>query len=275
MEEPQQRRIFDAWMSQHRGLLFKVVNAYAFSERLYELEWANDGTKAHELTAAGPPGRGAPSPDATPPPNPHPGPLSLVLDSVSGVGQRRAPSVDRPTAAALPEVVRGERPRGDTNALLAGLGGDPRKPPPKPPSDPELAPPSSASDRRDITPRSGQVVILAGRGSLPPHEAGAPTTPRAATAPAPRAPARPAAAAPRSAPSRAACTDLQPAHPERGRGNEVTEADVEGSAFSRPSRPRDGRSRARASSCTGASARAAGRARCSRRGGRGPRGRRE
>jgi RNA polymerase sigma-70 factor, ECF subfamily len=31
MEESEQRRIFDAWMSQHRGLLFKVVHAYAFS----------------------------------------------------------------------------------------------------------------------------------------------------------------------------------------------------------------------------------------------------
>jgi RNA polymerase sigma-70 factor (ECF subfamily) len=31
MDEPEQRRIFDAWMSQHRGLLFKVVHAYAYS----------------------------------------------------------------------------------------------------------------------------------------------------------------------------------------------------------------------------------------------------
>ena len=31
MEETEHRRIFDSWMSQHRGLLFKVVRAYAFN----------------------------------------------------------------------------------------------------------------------------------------------------------------------------------------------------------------------------------------------------
>lgn len=31
MEENEQRRIFDIWVSQHRGLLFKVVRAYAFN----------------------------------------------------------------------------------------------------------------------------------------------------------------------------------------------------------------------------------------------------
>jgi RNA polymerase sigma-70 factor (ECF subfamily) len=31
MEETEQRRIFDVWLSQHRGLLFKVVHAYAFT----------------------------------------------------------------------------------------------------------------------------------------------------------------------------------------------------------------------------------------------------
>lgn len=30
MDETEHRRIFDAWLSQHRGLLFKVVHAYAF-----------------------------------------------------------------------------------------------------------------------------------------------------------------------------------------------------------------------------------------------------
>jgi RNA polymerase sigma-70 factor, ECF subfamily len=32
MEETEQRRIFDTWLSQHRGLLFKVVHAYAYSK---------------------------------------------------------------------------------------------------------------------------------------------------------------------------------------------------------------------------------------------------
>jgi len=31
MEETEQRRIFDDWLGRHRGLLFKVVRAYAFS----------------------------------------------------------------------------------------------------------------------------------------------------------------------------------------------------------------------------------------------------
>lgn len=31
MEETEHRRIFDYWLSQHRGLLLKVVRAYAFS----------------------------------------------------------------------------------------------------------------------------------------------------------------------------------------------------------------------------------------------------
>ena len=31
MEITEHRRIFDTWMSQHRGLLFKVVRAYAFN----------------------------------------------------------------------------------------------------------------------------------------------------------------------------------------------------------------------------------------------------
>lgn len=31
MEETEQRRLFDSWLNQHRGLLFKVVRAYAFS----------------------------------------------------------------------------------------------------------------------------------------------------------------------------------------------------------------------------------------------------
>ena len=31
MDETEQRRIFDIWLSQHKGLLFKVVRAYAFT----------------------------------------------------------------------------------------------------------------------------------------------------------------------------------------------------------------------------------------------------
>lgn len=31
MEETKQQQIFDTWLSQHRGLIFKVVHAYAFS----------------------------------------------------------------------------------------------------------------------------------------------------------------------------------------------------------------------------------------------------
>jgi RNA polymerase sigma-70 factor (ECF subfamily) len=31
MDEPAQRRIFEAWLSRHRGLLFKVVRAYTFT----------------------------------------------------------------------------------------------------------------------------------------------------------------------------------------------------------------------------------------------------
>lgn len=31
MEETEQKRVFDDWLSRHRGLLFKVVNAYAFN----------------------------------------------------------------------------------------------------------------------------------------------------------------------------------------------------------------------------------------------------
>jgi RNA polymerase sigma-70 factor (ECF subfamily) len=31
MEEREQRRIFDEWLSRHKGLLFKVVHAYGFT----------------------------------------------------------------------------------------------------------------------------------------------------------------------------------------------------------------------------------------------------
>ena len=31
MDEPEQTRIFDAWINQHRGLVFKVVGAHAFT----------------------------------------------------------------------------------------------------------------------------------------------------------------------------------------------------------------------------------------------------
>jgi RNA polymerase sigma-70 factor, ECF subfamily len=31
MEESEQRRIFDQWLSLHKGLLFKVVHAYGFT----------------------------------------------------------------------------------------------------------------------------------------------------------------------------------------------------------------------------------------------------
>ena len=31
MDEPEQTRIFDSWISQYRGLIFKVVGAHAFT----------------------------------------------------------------------------------------------------------------------------------------------------------------------------------------------------------------------------------------------------
>ncbi len=202
-------------------------DAYAFAERLFELEWASDGKDPHDLTVEGP---SAPIPGASAPPNvegPRPaagraftprrarpdtppielggkGPLSRVLSTVTT--QERgdlssknlaaaSPAADRlgdvPLIGVPPESVRsgptwkgvGEQtnnrpvPRHeptspDANALLAGLGAEPRKPPSK----------RERESDPDVSPRAGQVVIRAGRHPSEPHEGQSPTTPRAAQA---------------------------------------------------------------------------------------------
>jgi RNA polymerase sigma-70 factor (ECF subfamily) len=32
MDERKQKQIFDDWLSQHKGIMFKIIRAYAFNE---------------------------------------------------------------------------------------------------------------------------------------------------------------------------------------------------------------------------------------------------
>jgi len=174
-------------------------DAYAFAERLFELEWASDGKNPHDLTLEGPSAAQTPP---VPPAGPRPaagagrvqtpkmrlpdpvhiagnGPLSQALHRVTNVGLVAA-RADAPPASATPESVRAAGTfRGlgtnasqelDANVLLAGLSAEPRKPPSKREreSDPE------------VSPSPDKVIIKAGRASAgAPHEERAPTTPRA------------------------------------------------------------------------------------------------
>ncbi|MDF2692991.1 MAG: serine/threonine protein kinase [Labilithrix sp.] len=131
-------------------------DAYAFAERLFELEWASDGQNAHDLTAEGP------SPMHRPPARSPAvggpieiggsGPLSRVLSSITSTGHASSkkmaaasPAADRlgdvPLIGVPPESLqKGPTWRGvggrdhtspDANALLAGLDAPGGKPPSK------------------------------------------------------------------------------------------------------------------------------------------------
>jgi eukaryotic-like serine/threonine-protein kinase len=146
-------------------------DAYAFAERLFELEWASDGKNPHDMTAEGPLPLQPPQANAK---RPAPaagepleiggsGPLSNVLSKITSTGKTpssknmaaASPAPDRlgdvPLIGVPPEslqrgptwrgVGRREHTSPDADALLAGLGGPGGKPPSKREreSNPELA----------------------------------------------------------------------------------------------------------------------------------------
>jgi serine/threonine-protein kinase len=160
-------------------------DAYAFAERLFELEWASDGKDPHDLTMEGP----LRSVRRAAPPSARlsaaeraagPGPLSRVLTTITGATPPRhpeskklaaaSPASDRlgdvPIIGVPPESVQtGPTWRGpfglgaqtvpNADALLEGLGAPERKPPSKREreraSDPALlaSPPVPAATGRD------------------------------------------------------------------------------------------------------------------------------
>ncbi len=148
-------------------------DAYAFSERLFDLEWASDGT---DPNGASHPAEGAK-------------PLSRVLTSVGSAKASSkkmaaaSPANDRlgdvPLIGVPPEFVRagptwqgmgGEATSPGAESLLAGLDAPQGKPLSKRDLESNPEPPG--------TPRAGQVVIKAGRNASDTREQVAPTTPR-------------------------------------------------------------------------------------------------
>jgi serine/threonine protein kinase len=186
-------------------------DAYAFAERLFELEWASDGKDPHDLTAEGPSPPSKKTPHVAPGAGigaavagaiaeakadaQAPGPLSRVLSSVTSATAKASskkmaaasPAADRlgdiPLIGVPPEFVRtGPTWRGvggkdhtspNPDSLLAGFDIPPGKPIAKREreSDPEVA--------GGATPR-GRMIIKAGRNPSSGHEQVAPTTPRRA-----------------------------------------------------------------------------------------------
>jgi len=181
-------------------------DAYAFAERLFELEWANDGKDPHDHTSEGPPGAasgvaarapGAPPPGArppgAPPPGAGPGPLSRVLSTA----EVKRPSSKNLVAAApaadrlgdvpligIPQEARHDGPTlkgmGNTqeptspgeDALLAGLGARPefrsKKAKESGPTLPQEGAGGAGGDGKVvIRPRSGDVVAIEGTPLMP------------------------------------------------------------------------------------------------------------
>lgn len=204
-------------------------DAYAFAERLFELEWASDGKDPHDQTAEGP------SLDARPQSHPQravgaaaaagaavagaaaaaraglgpvqvggSGPLSKVLSTITSTSRASSknlaaasPATDRlgdvPLIGVPPESVR-------SGPTWRGVGGREHT---SPDADALLAglgvvggkPPSKrereSNPDAEMSPRPGQVVIKAGRHASSPHDDDdAPTAPRVL----PRGPAQPGTA---------------------------------------------------------------------------------
>ncbi|HVJ93386.1 MAG TPA: serine/threonine-protein kinase, partial [Labilithrix sp.] len=167
-------------------------DAYAFAERLFELEWASDGVDARDRTMHGPshdermaqlrarlaapralPDAPFPEAERAPADQDEPGPLSRVLTSVNAAhpsSKRMAattPAEDRlgdvPLIGVPPESVRTgptlsgvgdcESTLPETEALLAGLDGAPGKLPPR---EAPAAPIHAAHAGRDAPPNASE-----------------------------------------------------------------------------------------------------------------------
>lgn len=187
-------------------------DAYAFAERLYELEWASDGNDPRDFTAEGPsadaamarvnahrtrPGERLESAARARPDGAivvaGNGPLSRVLSTVTASPSSKNMAAAKPASDRLGDVpligvpvesVRiGPTWQGvgeptvppDANALLEGLNAQPRKPAAK---RERGSNPEPDTGDRSARPRQGQVVIRAGAGAVHPQGEQAPTTPR-------------------------------------------------------------------------------------------------
>lgn len=168
--------------------LQRPKDAYAFAEKLFELEWASDGKDPHDQTKEGPTGRASQLATAVP------GPLSRVLTDVGGPaiavesdGKIRVPESAKHRGATLPGVGEGgsrhEPTSPDDDALLAGLiarekiGAAPalsRKARESDPDGVHAAAAKEAAGER-LTPRPGQVVIRPSGSSPEVHVAKADT----------------------------------------------------------------------------------------------------